>query len=129
MTDFIEVYPGVLDPPTCQRIIEQFEASGQATRGQTGSGVDTALKDSYDITISGRTDWQEVEALSQRAAFAGLARYVRKYPFLMIGPLALRWQDAATGAVRLIDETNFAAVPEAQYHRMLGAVFRPGTIN
>jgi hypothetical protein len=127
--DFIEVYPDALDAGVCRRIIEQFEASGQATRGQTGSGVDVALKDSYDISIAGRPDWQEVEAALQRAAFAGLQQYVRKYPFVMIGPLSLRLQDQATGHVTRVDEGTFPALNEGQYLQLLSAVFRPGSLN
>lgn len=127
--DFIEVFPAALDAAVCRKIIERFEASGQATRGQTGSGVDTTLKDSYDITITGRPDWQDVDATLQRVAFSGLQQYVRKYPFLLIGPLALRFQNATTGQVKLINEETFGAVSEEQYVQMLAAVFRSGSIN
>jgi hypothetical protein len=129
MTDFIEVYPEALDPMTCRRIIDQFEASGQATRGSTGSGVDTTLKNSYDITITGRPEWQEVNELLQRAAFQSLLQYVRKYHFALIGPLALRFQDPNSGEVKLINEDNFASVSEDQYVQMLCSVFRSGSIN
>jgi len=129
MTDFIEVYPQALDPAACLRIIAQFDASGQATRGQTGSGVDTTLKDSYDICISGRAEWQEAEALLQRAAFTGLCQYMRTFPFALVGPLALRFQDPATGQVRLIRHDDLATLPEQQYIQMLMSVFRSGTIN
>lgn len=127
--DFIEVYPDVLDAASCRHIIERFEASGQATRGQTGSGVDVTLKNSYDITITGRSDWQDVDTLLQQAAFAGLQQYVRKYPFALIGPLALRFQDPARGQVTLINESNFATVSDQQYVQMLATVFRSGSIN
>jgi hypothetical protein len=129
MTDFIEVYPDVVAGDTCRQIIDRFEASGQASRGRTGSGVDTALKDSYDILISGRPDWRDVEALVRQAAFAGLAEYVRKYPFALIAPLALQYDDPATGQVRRVTAESFASVPAAQVNRMLQVAFRPGAIN
>ncbi len=46
LPDFIEVYEDALDAQTCAALIQRFDASGKAVRGQTGSGVDTTLKDS-----------------------------------------------------------------------------------
>ncbi|HKB02714.1 MAG TPA: 2OG-Fe(II) oxygenase [Gemmataceae bacterium] len=129
MTDFIEVYPGALDPDLCRAIIERFEASGQATRGKTGAGVDTRLKDSYDIPITGRPEWEDVVGMIQQAAFAGLRRYVRAHPFALIAPLAMRYQDPATGEVRLVTEPAFASLPDDQLVPMLQVAFRPGSIN
>lgn len=129
MTDFIEVYPDAIGRDACRQIIERFEASGQAVRGQTGSGVDTKLKDSYDIMISGRQEWRDVEGMLKQAAFTGLAQYVRKYPFALIAPLALRYEDTATGQVHLVTADTFASVPDAQFLRMLQVAFRPGSIN
>lgn len=128
MPDFIEVYPDALDATLCRGIIERFEASGEATRGRTGSGVDTTLKDSYDITITGRPDWQDVEKLLQRAAFTRLREYIRKYRFALIGPLALRYP-TSEGKVELVSNETFDAVPEPQFDAMLRAVFRSGSIN
>lgn len=128
MPDFIEVYPDVLDATVCRGIIDRFEASGQASRGRTGSGVDTSLKDSSDITITGRPDWQDVENLLQRAAFSKLKEYIRQYRFALIGPLALRYQTAA-GKVELVNNATFDSVPEPQFDAMLRAVFRSGSIN
>jgi hypothetical protein len=129
MTDFIEVYSDALDRTLCQHVVERFEASGQAMRGQTGSGVDTSLKDSYDITISDRPEWQEIDSLLKRAVFERLRDYVRKFHFLLIGPLSLRLHDPATGATRLVSDQNFAALSDEQYTRLLLAVFRSGSIN
>lgn len=129
MIDFIEEYPDALDAATCRRIIEQFESSGQAVRGSTGSGVDTKLKDSYDITITGKPDWQQVEGTLQAAAFGGLKQYVRKYPFVLIGALALRFQDPQTGKVLLVNAETFPALSEQTYDQLLVSVFRSGYIN
>jgi hypothetical protein len=129
MTDFIEVYSNVLDEDTCRRIVERFESSGQATRGRTGSGVDTTLKDSYDISLHNRPDWQDVDSLLKRVVFEKLREYVRKFRFLLIGPLAMRFKDPRSGEIRLIDEQNFAALNDEQFTRMLLSAFRSGSIN
>jgi hypothetical protein len=129
MSDFIESYPNALDPGMCRQIIEQFEASGQAVRGETGSGVDTKLKNSYDILITGRPDWQHVEGTLQAAAFAGLKHYIRKYPFALMGALALRFQDPQTGQIILVNAETFPQLSEQTYEQLLVSVFRSGTIN
>ena len=129
MADFIEVYPDVLDQAACQRIIGMFEASGLAARGRTGSGVDTALKDSYDIDLGDRPEWQEIDGLLKRAVFDRLREYVRKFHFLLIGPLSLRLQDPSTGNICLINDENFATLSEERYTRLLSTVFRSGSIN
>jgi hypothetical protein len=129
MADFLEVYPEAIPANLCTAITELFNESGQAVRGQVGSGVDTKLKNSYDITITGRPEWEEVEKLLQAAAFTGLAQYVRKYPYCMIGALALRFPDPATGENKLINLENFSSITEHQYLSTLSHIFRFGTIN
>ena len=129
MSDFIEVYPGALSPETCAQIVNLFETSGQAQRGQTGSGVDVKLKDSYDITITGRPEWDPVENLLASIAFLGLKEYVRKYPFVMIGALALRLPDPATGEITLLNADNVGSLTDEQWCRMISHVFRFGRIN
>lgn len=128
MDDFIEVYPNALDPDACRQMVARFEASGHAVRGRTGGGVDTALKDSFDIPVSTRPDWQDVTATLNRVAALGLREYVRKYPFLLIGPLGLR-VPGPDGRPLLVDADTFPRLPADQYHALLGRAFRPGTIN
>jgi hypothetical protein len=127
--DFIEVYPDILNAATCRWIMDQYESSGQAVRGHTGTGVDTKLKDSYDITISGKPDWQQVEAIIGQAAFVGLMQYVRKYPYLMVGPLALRIPNPQSGAIELVTPETIATLDEEPYLELLVKVFRSGTVN
>lgn len=129
MNDFIEVYPTVFSPQQCQAIVEQFEASGQAERGRVGSGVDTALKNSYDIGISGKPEWRPLVQQFNTIVFQGLKQYIRKYRFAMIGPLALRYQDPATGQVTLINDETFDKIDDGLFTQMVMRTFRCGTIN
>jgi len=129
MLDFIEVYPEAVSKNDCRRIIERFESCGQATRGRTGSGVDTKLKDSFDIGLAGNTAWQDVDKVLQEAAFAGLQQYVRKYFFALIGAVALRVQNPDSAEVKLIDADIFPTIEHEQYVDLLAAVFRPGAVN
>ena len=83
--DFIEVYDGALDAATCTKLIARFEASGEATRGATGGGVDTELKNSWDIRLSG-TQWADAERALNAAMMSGLIRYLRRYPYTVLAP-------------------------------------------
>jgi hypothetical protein len=127
--DFIEVYPAALSREHCAAIVEQFLRSGQAMRGATGSGVDTSLKDSWDIEITGRADWSAAHQAIQQAAFVGLAEYVRKYRYTLLAPLAIAMRDEADGATRRLDADALAALPPERYGALLQYAFRPGNIN
>ena len=129
MHDFIEVYPRAITAEDCQQIINLFEASGQAQRGRTGSGVDLTLKDSYDINISNRPEWNPIMMLLQKAVFHCLKDYIRKYRFALIGPLALRIQKSSEHEAVLIKEQTFDALSDAEFTKMLMAAFRCGAIN
>src|SRR5690606_41855131 len=63
---------GALDPAECRQLVEAFEASGELTRGRVGGGVHVELKDSHDLTISGRPEWQQLEGMLNAAMLRGL---------------------------------------------------------
>lgn len=129
MPDFIEVYPHAISREDCQRIIDQFEASGQAQRGRTGTGVDLALKDSYDISISTRPEWRPIVGLLQKAVFHHLKDYIHKYRFALIGPLALRVQPPGFKEPVLVNDDTFESISAEDYARLLLVAFRCGSIN
>ena len=126
--DFIEVYAEALDAGTCATLLKRFEASGEATRGATGGGVDLALKDSWDIHISGRPQWADAERALNAAMMGGLMRYLRRYPYTVLAPLSLRMPDAA-GAAVLLDAERLAALPDPLLQALIRKTLRPGTIN
>lgn len=128
MDDFIEVYDGALDAATCAALIGRFERSGEARRGATGGGVDLALKDSWDIRISGSAAWRDAEQALNLAVFRGLAAYVRKYRYALIAPFSLKLPDGS-GALRAIDHASFDTLDDAAVGKLLMAVLRPGAIN
>lgn len=129
MHDFIEIYPTALDATVCNHLIERFEKSGEANRGQVGSGVDVKLKNSYDITITGKPHWRDVNSMLQQVAFRGFQQYIRKYPFLLIGPMAAQYIDPQTKELRQITYENLGSLEEPAYSQVLMSVFRPGSIN
>jgi hypothetical protein len=127
--DFIAVYPAAADPERCRQIVAKFEASGQAVRGRTGSGVDTTLKNSFDIGISGRPEWAAEGSFLQQVMVAGLLQYLRAYPHLLVGGLALRVADAATGQLRQTTADDIAGMTDDALREYVAKVLRPGAVN
>ena len=127
--DFIEVYDGAIDEGACAELIERFEASGKLARGATGSGVNTALKDSWDLCISVHPEWQQAEGALNRAMLRGLMSYVRKHAFLAIAPMQLSRQDPATGRLVPLDAGAVTTMSDAELQALVTKVFRPGKIN
>jgi hypothetical protein len=127
--DFIEVYEDALPRATCAALIEQFERSGAAQPGCVGGGVHKELKDSADISISGRAEWREAELALNQAVFFGLAKYLRRYAYALIAPLAVQLQDPASGRPTRLGADQLQALPDAQLFAVLRYAFRPGNIN
>lgn len=127
--DFIEVYEEAIDTKTCEALIRNFEASGQAVRGKTGGGVDTKLKDSWDICIDDHPQWRDAVNLLNSAMMRGLIAYVRKYPHTALAPLSLRMPDAQTGELVALDGAAIAGMSNELLQTLMVKVFRPGSIN
>jgi hypothetical protein len=126
--DFIEVYEDALPRDACAALVAQFEASRDVQPGRIGGGVFRELKDSADITITGKPEWQAAEAALNQAVFFGMAKYLRRYAYALIAPLAIQVQDAAGKLVR-IDEAMLRTMPDEQLFSVLRYAFRPGAIN
>lgn len=127
-TDFIEVYPDALPRATCTALVARFNASGDTTPGRVGSGVMPELKDSRDLSISGRADWRDVEATLNTAVFQGVLAYLRRYPHMLIAPLMLEVPGVDGKRHRLTPE-RVQAMTDAELAPVVQAVLRPGTIN
>ena len=126
--DFIEVIPDALDPAHCRAWIERFQASGAAVPGRVGGGVHVELKDSVDLTISGRPEWRDAEAALNQAVFKGVLRYLRRWPHALIAPLMLEVADADGSRHRLTPE-RLRAMDDAALAPVVQTVLRPGAIN
>lgn len=127
--DFIEVYPGALDRATCAALVQRFDADAGRAPGRIGGGLLPELKRSEDLTLSGREDWRDAEALLNAAVFQCLKRYVRRYPHVLIAPLMLELRDPASDRSRRVDENDIAAMDDEQLGRLIQACLRPGAIN
>ncbi len=127
--EFIEVYDDALPTVDCKALIDRFESSDRRTRGATGSGVDTGLKDSWDITISNFPEWKDAEVQLNNAMIRGLILYLRKYPYAALAPYLTRVADPQTGQYVNITPEQFARLSDHDLAALASRLFRPGTIN
>jgi hypothetical protein len=127
--DFIEVYENALDATVCAELIRNFEASGKLMRGETGSGVNTTLKDSWDLCISLHPEWKQGENILNRTMLAGLVAYLRRYAHLAIAPMQLSRKDPETGKLVPLDAAAIASMSDAELQQLATQIFRPGRIN
>ena len=126
--DFIEIYPDALDRAWCAALVERFNASGDSHPGRVGGGVMADLKDSRDLTLSGRAEWRDAEAALNTAVFKGVLAYLRRYPHTLIAPLMLETPDADGTRHRLTPE-RLAGMDDATLSPIVQTVLRPGAIN
>ncbi len=126
--DFIHVRHGSLTSDWCDALVERFARSTHTQPGEVGGGVHPDLKDSMDLTISGRAPWREVEASLNAAMFQALLEYIRRWPHTLIAPLMLETPDAQGSHHRLTPE-RIRAMDDADLAPVVRTVLRPGAIN
>ncbi len=127
--DFIETYDNALDPATCKAWLDRFESSGQAQRGQTGSGVDVSMKDSWDIQLDQAPGWADVRSTLNQAVLPCFKQYLRRYAYVALAPLQLKMHDPATGKLVLLDAAGVAGLSDELLTGLIAKVFRFGGIN
>ncbi|MCX7553961.1 2OG-Fe(II) oxygenase [Marinicella sp. S1101] len=127
MNQFIEIYENALDRDFCERCIKKFGSSAEQHKGQTGHGVDPIKKNSTDITITQSQQWQEEVAHLQGVVLGGLIQYVRKYPFALVGSIALQVQ--TPDGVEQISYVDIPKLNDESLARLIQTVFRLGSIN
>jgi hypothetical protein len=126
--DFIEVYEHALDAATCAALVERMRRSKALQPGRVGGGVFPDLKRSRDVAISGKPEWTDAEAALNNAVFAGLLRYVRRYPQALLSPLMLQTL-GDDGAPRRVQAEDLATKDDAALAPLVTTCLRPGAIN
>jgi hypothetical protein len=127
--DFIEAYDDVLDAETCAALIRQFDASSAKAPGVTGHGLEPGKKDSTDINLTARPEWKPLHDRLIEATFPYLTQYVRKYPFLVAGAIALQLRDHQTGENFHLTYEQMDRVPDQQLNGILMLLYRSGVVN
>ena len=129
LPDFVEVYDNALDAANCRMLIDRFETSGIARRGETGGGVDAKVKDSWDIPLHLHAGWADAQQMLNDAALRGFKNYLRRYPHAALAPMRLQVPDPATGTMVALDAERMATLDDALLESIVVMLFRPGTIN
>jgi hypothetical protein len=127
--DFIGIYDNALTDEQCARILQRFEASDKVVRGRTGTGVDVAKKDSWDLTITQHKEWQDVAGLMASAVRRHLAQYVDRYRALVLGALSPMVEHPATGQPVGLSLDNFDECGRPHLDALVHAMYRCGPIN
>jgi len=129
MDDFIGVYDGALSPEQCDAIRARFDASGKVARGRTGNGVDVSKKDSYDLTINGLAEWDDVGALLTQTMARYLAQYMDRYRMLLIGALSPQVAHPSTGEPVTLSLDNFSEYGTPNIVELMQSIYRVGHVN
>jgi len=128
--DFIRVFGGVLSAERCRTTVEQFERSGLAGPGETGGGVRPEVKRSFDLRISGRSEWAECERTLGLAVLACLLAYARELPFVVLAPFALELPDDARSDTRtVIGPEALRELDDERLTAVLAQLLMPGATN
>lgn len=127
--DFVEVYDNMLDASMCRSLIDRFEASRQARRGETGGGVDLLLKNSWDIPLHLHPGWSDAQQLLNDAVLTGFKRYIRSYAHAALAAMRLQIKEERSGTLRTLDAEGVASLDEPTLNSIVLMLFRPGTIN
>ena len=127
--DFVEVYDNALDASICRSLIDRFEASRQARRGEMGGGVDLLLKNSWDIPLHLHPGWSDSQQLLNDAVLIGFKRYVRSCANAALAPMRLQIKDERSGTLRTLDAEGIASLDEPTLNSIVLMLFRAGTIN
>ena len=129
MEDFIGIYDNALSAEQCDAIRARFDASGKTQRGRTGNGVDVSKKDSYDLTINGHPEFDDIGALLTRSMARHLAQYMDKYRMLLIGALSPQVAHPQTGEPVTLSLANFDEFGSPNVMALLQSMYRVGHIN
>ena len=125
--DFIEVYDDALSAEDCARLVEKFERSAHVP-GRVGHGVMPELKDSRDITLTGKPEWRASEGALNAAVLKAAVSYIRKYRYALIAPLMLQ-VPLPDGSTRRLTEDDLGNMDEGALGALVRTVLRPGSIN
>jgi hypothetical protein len=129
MHDFIGVYDNALTPEQCDAIRARFDASPKMERGRTGHGIDVSKKDSFDLTINGHAEWDDVGALLVQTMAKHLAQYMDRYRMLLIGAVSPQVAHPETGEPVTLSLANFDEFGTPNIVGLMQTIYRVGGVN
>ena len=75
MKNFIEVFDNALTSEQCKLIIDYMNGSNKLKKGETMGGVNTSIKDSYDLPLSLRDD-DDVNNILKESLLSCIDKYL-----------------------------------------------------
>mgnify|MGYP001238537863 FL=1 len=78
--DLIYVSKNQLDKDFCEHVIEKFKKDDNKHQGLIGRGVDTEIKQSTDLLITGNPNWEEEDNVFFKSIGNNLDYYVKWLP-------------------------------------------------
>lgn len=129
MAQFIQTYDQVLSPEECQELLRKFERSRHKQPGVTGHGYNASAKDSLDINISLDPDWSDEHTRIVNTTFRWLVQYVRRFPHLLTGAVAMSVPDPSGSGMMMITPEIIAMLDDSTVEALIRKIYRLGTIN
>ncbi|BFM11274.1 2OG-Fe(II) oxygenase [Simiduia litorea] len=129
MAKFIQEFSQALSAEACQHLINKFEASGQASAGQTGQGVDLSKKHSLDLMLNDQADWQQELNTLEQITYQGLLHYVKRFPSIIAGAVSPTVLDPKTQQPTQITHANITQFDDALLLNVIRSIYRLGSIN
>lgn len=126
--DFIRVVDGALSKEACTRLISMFDASPHRVAGRTASGVELSKKDSTDLTISRRPEWQDAMRTLARAVEPEILAYARCFPSLLTGAITPTIRVPGGGTVEITVERS-RQLDSQTLGSLVRGMFCPGETN
>lgn len=124
MSEFIQVYGNVLSDELCDRLVTRHQSSDQVVKGRTGHGVMPNLKDSLDVSMVNKADWQDVQLEIINATYPHIRKYFEKHYFAVIGALNPTLNHPQTGEPTSVTKENFQEVGLPYLDQLIQYVFR-----
>jgi hypothetical protein len=82
-------WPGALARDVCAEMLRRFEAHPEQQQpgrmGQDGA-LQTSIKHSTDLNITGRENWRDLETILRESLARGLGMLARRFPFFAVNP-------------------------------------------
>lgn len=129
MQDFIGIYDNALSEDLCGQIINRYEENlEKAQPGVTGHGVNPLKKDSLDLTITKRPEWQDLHSIVLNVTIEHLIQYASHYSSLLAGAVAPTMRDPQTGEAFELSVDNFDRLSPTQITALVRRFYRPGAI-
>ncbi|PIQ27425.1 hypothetical protein COW36_22755 [bacterium (Candidatus Blackallbacteria) CG17_big_fil_post_rev_8_21_14_2_50_48_46] len=128
MAQFIQAFDQVLSPEESQELIKKFERSKTKEPGITGHGYNATAKDSLDINISLDPAWEKENTWIVNRTFRYLVQYVRKYPHLLTGAVAMSIPNPEGGTMMITPEI-IAILDDETVEALIRKIYHLGTIN